>query len=132
MTLNTGGAFTGRGTLRPHHYLAALLSREARRPVKVRAYGDEEFLMGRAGGRAEYRFRSGVMRDGRLRVVDADMTFDAGAYLEAQALVTYITSSFLHWLFVVDAVRYRGRLIYTNNMPYWFHHGGGIAQMHFA
>ena len=51
MTLNTGGAFTGRGAARPHHFIAALLSRKARRPVKIRAYSDEEFLMGRAGGR---------------------------------------------------------------------------------
>ena len=32
----------------------------------------------------------------------------------------------------MDAIRYRGRLVYTNNVPYWFHHGGGIAQMQFA
>ena len=35
LTLNTGGAFTGRGTLRPHHYIAAALSRKSRRPVKI-------------------------------------------------------------------------------------------------
>lgn len=132
MTLNTGGAFTGRGSLRPHHYLAALLSREARRPVKIRAYSDEEFLMGRAGGRTEYRFRTAVNKDGRMTGIDADMTFDAGAYMELQSLVTYLTASYLHWLFDVEGIRYRGRLVYTNNMPYWFHHGGGIAQMQFA
>ncbi len=132
MTLNTGGAFTGRGTLRPHHYISAVLSRKARRPVKIRAYSDEEFLMGRAGGRAEYQFRTGVTREGRMKVVDADMTFDTGAYVEYQSLVTYLTASYLHWLFELDAIRYQGRLVYTNNMPYWFHHGGGIAQMQFA
>ena len=132
MTLNTGGAFTGRGSARPHHYLSALLSRHSRRPVKVRAYSDEEFLMGRAGGRAEYKFRTGVTKDGFIKAIDADMTFDSGAYIEQQSLVTYLTASYLHWLFRVDAIRYRGRVVYTNNMPYWFHHGGGIAQMQFA
>ena len=132
MTLNTGGAFTGRGSLRPHHYLAALLSREARRPVKIRAYSDEEFLMGRAGGRCEYQFRTAVTRDGRMTGIDADMLFDSGAYVELQQLVTYLTASYLHWLFKVDGIRYHGRVVYTNNMPYWFHHGGGIAQMQFA
>ncbi len=132
MTLNTGGAFTGRGTLRPHHFIAAAMSRKARRPVKIRAYSDEEFLMGRAGGRNEYRFRSGAMRDGKLRVIEADILFDNGAYIEAQTLIPYITASYIHWLHKVEAVRYRGRLIYTNNMPYWIHHGGGIAQMAYA
>ena len=28
--------------------------------------------------------------------------------------------------------RYRGRLIHTHNLPYYFHHGGGIAQFQFA
>jgi 4-hydroxybenzoyl-CoA reductase subunit alpha len=129
MTLNTGGAFTGRGTLRPHHYLAAALSRKVRRAVKIRAYDDEEFLMGRAGGRNEYRFRSGATRDGKLRVIEADIIFDNGAYLEAQTLIPYITGAYIHWIHKVEAVRYRGRLVYTNNMPYWIHHGGGIAQM---
>jgi CO/xanthine dehydrogenase Mo-binding subunit len=132
MTLNTGGAFTGRGTTRPHHFIATLLSAKARRPVKVRAYSDEEFLMGRAGGRCEYWFRSGATRDGQLRYVEADIVADSGAYIEAQMLLPRIGAPFMHWLYDVQAVRYRGRLIYTNNMPYWFHHGGGIAQMNFA
>ena len=33
--LNTGGAFTGRGLMRPHHFIAAMLSRKACRPVKI-------------------------------------------------------------------------------------------------
>lgn len=132
MTLNTGGAFTGRGSLRPHHYISAVLSRAARRPVKVRAYGDEEFLMGRAGGRCEYHFRTGVMHDGTIKAFEADLLVDTGAYVEFQTLLPYITNSFMHWLYRVEGVRYRGRLVYTNNMPYWFHHGGGIAQMAFA
>jgi len=132
MTLNTGGAFTGRGMARPHHFIASLLSRKARRPVKLRSYSDEEFLMGRAGGRALYRFRTGVMRDGRIRALDADLLVDAGAYLETQMLFPRITAPFFHLLYKVDAIRYRARLVYTNNLPYEWHHGGGIAQMHFG
>jgi CO/xanthine dehydrogenase Mo-binding subunit len=45
LTLNTGGGFTGRTSTRPHHFLAALLSRKASRPVRLRAAGDEEFIM---------------------------------------------------------------------------------------
>jgi 4-hydroxybenzoyl-CoA reductase subunit alpha len=132
MTLNTGGAFTGRGMARPHHFMAALLSRKSRRPVKLRSYSDEEFLMGRAGGRAEYRFRTGVMRDGRLRALEADLLVDSGAYVETQMLFPRITSPFFHLLYKVDAIRYRCRLAYTNNLPYEWHHGGGIAQLAFG
>ena len=132
MTLNTGGGFTGRSAARPHHFIAPLLSRKARRPVRVRAMGDEEFTMCRAGGRTQYRLRSGITKDGKLKVVDADFIFDAGAYIESQMIVTLLTKSYLHLLYKLEATRYRGRLIYTNNLPYYFHHGGGIAQMAFA
>lgn len=130
--LNSGGGFTGRTATRPHHFLAALLSRKSGRPVKIRAIGDEEFIMCRAGGRVEYRFRSGVDRDGRLKVVDADLLFDTGAYVESQMIVILLTSSYLDALYPVEATRYRGRLVHTNNLPYYFHHGGGLAQLQFA
>jgi CO/xanthine dehydrogenase Mo-binding subunit len=132
MCLNSGGGFTGRTATRPHHFLAALLSRKAGRPVKIRATGDEEFIMCRAGGLVEYRFRSGVDRDGRLKVVDADLLFDTGAYVESQMIVVLLTSSFMDALYPVEATRYRGRLVHTNNLPYYFHHGGGLAQFQFA
>jgi len=132
LTLNTGGGFTGRTSTRPHHFLSALLSRKAGRPVRIRATGDEEFIVCRAGGRVRYKLRSGAMKDGRLRVIEADILFDTGAYIESQMIVLMLTSSYLDALYPIEASRYRGRLIHTNNLPYYFHHGGGIAQFQFA
>ena len=132
MCLNTGGAFTGRTGARPHHFVAAVLSKKAARPVKITASGDEEFIMCRAGGKNHYNLRSGVDKDGIIKVIEADFLFDCGAFMEAQALVTMLTSKYLHMLFPLEHSRYRGRLVYTNNMPYYFHHGGGLAQMQFA
>jgi len=132
LTLNTGGGFTGRTSARPHHFLAALLSRKASRPVRLRAAGDEEFIMCRAGGKVIYKLRSGASKDGKLKVIEADLLFDNGAYLESQMIVTILTSKYLHALYPLEASRYRGRLAYTNNLPYYFHHGGGLAQMQFA
>ncbi len=132
LTLNTGGGFSGRVTPRPHHFLAALLSRKSGRPVRIRASGDEEFIMCRAGGKVVYRLKSGATKQGRLKVIEADLLFDTGAYVESQMIVTILTSSYLNALYKIDASRYRGRLIHTNHLPYYFHHGGGIAQFQFA
>jgi 4-hydroxybenzoyl-CoA reductase subunit alpha len=132
MSLNSGGGFTGRSASRPHHFITALLSRKVGRPVKFRTSGDEEFIVCRAGGRNIYRFRSGVTSDGKLKVVETDLLFDCGAHIESQMIILILTSSYLHLLYDLDATRYRGRLIYTNNMPYYFHHGGGLAQMQFG
>ena len=132
LTLNTGGGFTGRTATRPHHFLAALLSRKAGRPVRLRAAGDEEFIMCRAGGKVTYKIRSGASKDGKLKVIEADLLFDTGAYIESQMIVTLLTAKYIHALYPIEASRYRGRLVHTNNLPYYFHHGGGIAQFQFA
>jgi len=132
LTLNSGGGFTGRTSTRPHHFLAAMLSRKSGRPVRLRASGDEEFIMCRAGGKVIYKLRSGADKDGRLKVIEADLLFDTGAYVESQMIVTLLTSKYIHALYPLEASRYRGRLVHTNNLPYYFHHGGGIAQFQFA
>ena len=66
--LNTGGAFSGRVSVKPHHYLAALLSRKAGRPVKIMADADEEFIVCRSGGCAScHRWCLGGAWPQRLR-----------------------------------------------------------------
>jgi CO/xanthine dehydrogenase Mo-binding subunit len=132
MSLHTGGGFTGRSAARPHHYIAPLLSRQAGRPVKIRITGDEEFIVCRAGGEVQYRFRTGVSAEGLIKAFEADISFDTGAYVESQMIVLMLTSSYIHCLYKLEAARYSGRLIHTNNIPYYFHHGGGIAQMAFG
>ena len=132
MTLHTGGGFTGRSAARPHHFIAPLLSRKAGRPVKIRTTGDEEFIVCRAGGEVQYRFRTGVSAEGLIKAFEADITFDTGAYVESQMIVLTLTSSYIHSLYKLETARYSGRLVHTNNIPYYFHHGGGIAQMAFG
>jgi 4-hydroxybenzoyl-CoA reductase subunit alpha len=132
LTLNAGGGFTGRTATRPHHFLSALLSRKSGRPVRIRASGDEEFIVCHAGGKVIYKLKSGADKNGKIKVIEADLLFDNGAYIESQMIVTTLTSKYLNALYPIEASRYRGRLIHTNQMPYYFHHGGGIAQLQFA
>ncbi|MFC1591586.1 xanthine dehydrogenase family protein molybdopterin-binding subunit [Thermodesulfobacteriota bacterium] len=131
-SLNTGGAFSGRVSVKPHHYIAALLSRKAGRPVKVMVDADEEFIACRAGGKNTYRLKTGYMRDGTLKVIEADFLHDCGAYVETQFVVLMLAECMLHMLYKVEALRYRGRLVYTNNIPYMYHHGGGMVPVQFA
>ncbi len=131
-SLNTGGAFSGRGTVRPHHLIAALLSRKAARPVKIMADADEEFIICRSGGRDKIVLKTGVKNDGTLKVIEADFMHDCGAYVETQFIIMTIVSANLQMLFKLEAMRYRGRLVYTNNAPCFFHHGGGIVPAQFA
>ncbi len=132
MNLNTGGAFCGRGADKPHHHIAALLSRKTSQPVKIRCTSDEEFLVYRGGGKYKFRFRTGVIKDGTLKAIEADLLHDCGAYIETQFIMLRFIGFSLQMLYKVDALRYRGRLVYTNNPPYFFHHGAGLVAMRFA
>lgn len=125
---NVGGAFTGRGRAKPHHLIAALLSRKAGKPVKIKATGDEEFIMFRGSGETLYRFRTGVMSDGTIRALEADVTFDTGAHDE-WAMILWLPAPYLNWLYTVDAVRYRGRFVFTNTVPKGSHHGGIFGRL---
>jgi 4-hydroxybenzoyl-CoA reductase subunit alpha len=125
---NIGGAFTGRGRPKPHHFIAALLSRKAGKPVKIKATADEEFIMFRASGETFYKFRTGVTRDGVIKALEADITFDAGGHDE-WAMILWLPSVYLNWLYKPVGVRYRGRFVFTNTVPKGSHHGGIMGRM---
>jgi 4-hydroxybenzoyl-CoA reductase subunit alpha len=132
VNLNTGGAFCGRGADKPHHSIAAMLSRKAGRPVKIICTADEEFLVYRGGGKYTFKLRTGVMKDGTLMVTDADVLHDCGAYMETQFILLRFLGGNMQALYKMKALRYTGKLIYTNNPPYFFHHGAGLVAMRFA
>ncbi len=132
MNLNTGGAFCGRGGEKPHHYIAALLSRKAGKPVKIQCTAAEEFLVYRGGGTHTFTLKTGVMQDGTLKAVDTDLLLDCGAYMDTQFIVLRFIGFSQQMLYKLDASRFRGQLVYTNNPPYVFHHGTGMVALRFA
>jgi 4-hydroxybenzoyl-CoA reductase subunit alpha len=132
MNLNSGGCFCGRGSDKAHHYIATILSRKTGRPVKIRCTADEEFLVFRGGGKYSFTFKTGVVKDGTLKVVDADLLLDCGAYMDIQFILLAFIGNSLQMLYKMEASKFRGRLVYTNNRPYFFHHGTGMVAMRFA
>ncbi len=122
--LHTGGAFSGRGSVRPHHYIAALLSRKARRPVKVFASGDEEFLVCRTLGDNQYTLRTAVDKDGRVRAIDVDAVLDGGGQGHALGYFGWMVGLCMSWIMDLDAIRFRRRVVLTNQRPNYLGHGG--------
>jgi CO/xanthine dehydrogenase Mo-binding subunit len=125
---NVGGAFTGRGRAKPHHLISALLSRKTGKPVKIKATGDEEFIMFRGSGDTLYKFRTGVTKDGTIKALEADVTFDAGAHDE-WAMILWLPAPYLNWLYKIDGARYKGRFVFTNTVPKGSHHRGIFGRM---
>ncbi len=130
--LNTGGAFSSRVFARPHHVITALLSRKAARPVKIKVDIDEEYLVCRANGRNRYRIETAVKKDGSIKAVRSEFLIECGAYVETQAGAMALAALPLHMLYRMEGFEFTGRLVYTNNIPYEWHHGGGMNTSQFA
>ena len=122
--LNTGGAFSGRGSVRPHHFVAALLSQKTRRPVKVFATGDEEFLICRALGKNRYTVKVGVNRDGTLKAFDMSGEMDGGAVGNEVGYFGWMAGLSNSWVFNLKGNRFRRKVILTNQRPHFLGHGG--------
>jgi len=122
--LNTGGAFTGRGLLRPHHYIAALLSRKACRPVKIFSAGDEEFLACRAGGDNHYVVRTALTNDGVIKGFEVDGEMDCGAHAAGLSYLSAMAGNYQARLFKIKGLRFNRKCVITNQRPNFFHHGG--------
>jgi CO/xanthine dehydrogenase Mo-binding subunit len=122
--LNTGGAFSGRGSVRPHHYIAALLSRQTRRPVKVFATGDEEFLVCRALGENKYKMRMALAKDGTIKAFDMAAEMDGGAVGTEVGYFGWMAGLCNSWVFPLEGLRMRRRCVLTNNRPNFLGHGG--------
>ncbi len=125
---NIGGAFTGRGRPKPHHLIAALLSRAAGKPVKIKATADEEFIMFRGSGDTLYRFRTGVTKDGTIKALETECSFDTGGHDEWH-MILWLPSIYMNWLYKPEGVRYKGRFVFTNTVPKGSHHGGIMGRM---
>ena len=130
--LNTGGAFTGRGMMRPHHFIAAILSRKTRRPVKVFSTGDEEFLVCRAGGDNTYVVRTAVTKDGKLKGFSIDADMDCGAHAAGLSYLSAMAGNYQARLFKIDGLRFHRRCVLTNQRPNFFHHGGMMTGLNAA
>ncbi|MGI9330441.1 MAG: xanthine dehydrogenase family protein molybdopterin-binding subunit [Gammaproteobacteria bacterium] len=130
--LNTGGAFSGRGAVRPHHYVAVLLSRETRRPVKVFSAGDEEFLIGRALGKNRYKTRVAADKDGTLRAFDMTCEMDGGAVGNEVGYFGWMAGLSNAWMFDLQGNRFQRKVILTNQRPNFLGHGGMMVSSNCA
>jgi xanthine dehydrogenase molybdenum-binding subunit len=112
-----GGNF-GRGLdLYPIDVIAALLARQARRPVKIEFERLEEFVACPTREPCAIRLRTASAADGRLLARDAHVVVDNGAYVSWGSTTPYVMLSTIAGLYRCPAVRFDTTIAYTNN-PY--------------
>jgi xanthine dehydrogenase molybdenum-binding subunit len=123
-----GGAFGSKLDVYPFEPIAALLAREARRPVKLTFSREEEFINSPTRQPCEFRIRSGVNRDGTLTFRQVECLMNNGAYTSWGPTTPYVQMRTFTGHFRVPVVEYTGQSIYTNSVYAGSFRGYGNVQ----
>jgi 4-hydroxybenzoyl-CoA reductase alpha subunit len=128
-----GGGFGGKSDgLSAVEFCAALLSKQADRPVKLVCSRDEEFTAARRKHPTQITMKTGVKKDGTILARKCRAVLDGGAYCSLGPLTTVLMGTFQTLPFRFEHFQYDGYRIYTNKPPCGAMRGHGGPQVHFA
>lgn len=113
-----GGGFGGKSCDDNNVIVAALLSRKARKPVKVINTREEEFL---AGSRPRVNMKIwakiGFKKDGRIHAKQLRIIADNGAYSGKAPAITTVAALRHDTCYKYSDVKTEAYLVYTNKIP---------------
>jgi len=128
-----GGGFGGKSDgLSAVEFCAALLARNAGRPVKIVCSRGEEFMAARRKHPCHITMKTGVKKDGTIVARQCLAVLDGGAYCSLGPLTTVLLGTFQTLPFKFEHFQYDGYRIYTNEPPCGAMRGHGGPQVHFA
>ena len=127
-----GGAFGSKLDTYAYEYIAILLARAARQPVKILFDRKEEFQATSTRQPAVIDIAQGCTKEGRLTFRDITMILDNGAYTSWGATTPSVMMMPISSLYKVPNVRYIAQCVYTNNTYSQAMRGYGNPQATFA
>jgi 4-hydroxybenzoyl-CoA reductase alpha subunit len=127
-----GGAFGGKSEPFDLELCVGKLALVTGRPVKILYTREEVFYAHRGRHPMKMRYRTGVSREGKITVIDADTTIDGGAYSSFGLVTTYYSGQLVASPYDVAAFRFHSRRAYTNKPACGPKRGHGSVQPRFA
>ncbi|HEX5624522.1 MAG TPA: molybdopterin cofactor-binding domain-containing protein [Saprospiraceae bacterium] len=127
-----GGGFGGKSDPFSHEIIIAHLSRKCGRPVRVRLNREEVFLVNHGRHPSRMNVEMGVMNDGRLNVLDADILIDGGAYGSFGVVTSYYNGVLLQAPYKLENFGFRTFRLYTNKPVSGAMRGHGAVNSRFA
>jgi len=127
-----GGGFGSKLDTYAYEYIAILLARQTRKPVKVVFDRHEEFIATSTRQPAIIHIAQGCDKEGRLLFRDISMILDNGAYTSWGATTPSVMMMPITTLYKVPNVRYEAKCVYTNNTYSQAMRGYGNPQATFA
>jgi len=127
-----GGGFGGKQAFHGEMF-CALTTLKTGLPSKLVYTREEVFGASYTRHPMRIQMRIGAMKDGRINAIDCRSLSDTGAYGEHALTVFMIVGSKVLPLYnKVDAVRFGGRVVYTNHVPAGAYRGYGAIQGNYA
>lgn len=125
-----GGRSLPKLTLEP---IAATLSKETGRPVRVWFDREEDFTAASTRHETHYDVRMGVTHDGRITAMDLSVVADTGGYPNGVGHIVLTNSGDRPpELYDLPNYRYEGVSVFTNNVPGGEYRGIGSTQTLFV
>jgi len=130
--IEIGGAFGGLSEMGSAEFCAALLSKKARRPVKLVYSREQTMIAIRQKHPMEITVKTGMTKDGLITAKDLRILADGGAYHSTSGIA--LTNPFIMFLalYRIPNVSYEAIRVYTNKGPRGAMRGHGNQQLRFA
>ena len=113
-----GGGFGGKSCDDNNALVAAILARQARKPVKIINTREEEFLAGpRPRVNMKIWVKMGFKKDGRIRAKHIRVVADNGAYSGKAPAITGVAALRHDTCYKYSDVKTQAYLVYTNKIP---------------
>ena len=127
-----GGGFGGKQAFHGEMF-ASLVTLRTNKPSKMVYTREEVFSCSYTRHPMRITMKIGAMKDGRIRAIDCSALSDTGAYGEHALTVFMIVGSKVLPLYnKVEAVKFGGKVVYTNHVSAGAYRGYGAIQGNYA
>lgn len=127
-----GGGFGGKSDPFPHEIIISYLAIVTGRPVRVKFSREEVFLSNHGRHPSKIKMKLGVDKSGSLKVLDADIIIDGGAYGSFGVVTSYYNGVLLQAPYKLNNFGFRTLRVYTNKPQSGAMRGHGAVNSRFA
>lgn len=128
---HVGGAFGGKQTFCPLHFITSLLAMKTGRPVKIVLSRAEDFMITRHRCSARTHVKMGAKKDGTITALETRVVVDNGAYQYLARRMATLMGLRNDANYRLRNVRYTCKNVYTNKVPIGPYRGYGEEEMTF-
>jgi 4-hydroxybenzoyl-CoA reductase subunit alpha len=127
-----GGAFSGKHDPFDVDFAAVRLAQITGRPVKIVLNYDEVLAAYRQRNAMNARLRLGVKKNGAITALEAENVLEGGPIAGIGPFNIYYFGAFLNIPYKIPAIKYHGKLVYSNRSPCGTVRGQEIVLAQFA